>query len=249
MSWYRFIPVLSKRTLRGPIRSILIFGGHKINGPSACFALLHAILALCLIATFGCLAGCSCTTGNIALGTAGVTLAGARSVGQELEQTYYLGVFDPHEQLPPMVYRVRVRGQASILSEMKFGSGWVPARLIDSLGTGVKIGQGKTYASIEKESDPLSTFRAGRRLVLFGPEGFREAPKDHRLVIVMGSDPEGWFNAMDQSLGAVSQVISRQHSEALTRLLLASLSESRSERLLLDRLAADVEKELADDGQ
>ncbi|HYE33628.1 MAG TPA: hypothetical protein VEH27_19570, partial [Methylomirabilota bacterium] len=46
----------------------------------------------------------------------------------------------------------------------------------------------------------------GRRLVLFGPEGFREAPRDHRLVIVMGADPSGYFEAIDSALGDMAQV-------------------------------------------
>ena len=37
------------------------------------------------------------------------------------------------EQVPPSVYRVRVKGQASFLSATKFASGWVPADLVDSL--------------------------------------------------------------------------------------------------------------------
>lgn len=52
----------------------------------------------------------------------GTTLLGARTPANEIEQIYYLGVFDPQEQLEPMVYRVRVHGQASPISGMKFGS-------------------------------------------------------------------------------------------------------------------------------
>ena len=46
----------------------------------------------------------------------------------------------------------------------------------------------------------------GRKLVLFGPEGFRPVPKNHRLVIVMGSNPEEFFKAIDESLGMISKV-------------------------------------------
>lgn len=222
-----------------PVRCLLPRGASKTG---TLFSHLIVLAVLCCSAG---LTGCSSTAGNIALGAAGATLVGARSPGQELEQTYYLGVFDPQEQLPPMVYRVRVRGQASFLSQMKFGSGWVPANLIDSLGTGVQFDDGQTHVSIKKGNDPLATLQTGRRLVLFGPEGFREAPKDHRLVIVMGSSPEKWFNAMDQSLGAVNQVISQQRNEALIRMLLSALSDTRRERLRLERLKTDVEKDFA----
>jgi hypothetical protein len=41
---------------------------------------------------------------------------------------------------------------------------------------------------------------------MFGPEGFREAPRDHRLVVVMGSDPSVFFSAVDEALGSVAAV-------------------------------------------
>lgn len=207
--------------------------------------LLFLILGLAVLT---CHTGCSSTVENIALGAAGATLAGARSPGQELEQTYYLGVFDPREQLPPMVYRVRVRGQASVLSSMKFGSGWVPASIIDSLGTGVvfsdKKGMEGVPELVQTGKGQTSGIQTGRRLVLFGPEGFREAPKDHRLVIVMGASPENWFNAMDQSLGAITQSIAQQQNQGLNRLLLAALGRTRTEAVSLERLSTDVAQEL-----
>ncbi len=48
--------------------------------------------------------------------------------------------------------------------------------------------------------DELSKLTIGRRLMQFGPEGFREVPKDHRLVIMMGANPEDFFKAMDMAL-------------------------------------------------
>lgn len=201
---------------------------------------LVASLAI-LAATFQ--TGCSTIEGNVALIAAGVTVLGAQSPGQEIQQIYYLGVFDPQEQVPPMVYRVRVHGQASVLSGMKFGSGWVPASVIDSLGSNITFKEGNI--SVDKAgSDTLSSIRTGRRLVLFGPEGFREAPKDHRLVIVMGASPEKYFNAVDQSLGVVSRTIAEQRNEGLTKLLLAALSDAKNEQIRLDDLAKDVENDL-----
>jgi hypothetical protein len=45
---------------------------------------------------------------------------------------------------------------------------------------------------------------------MFGPEGFREAPRDHRLVIVMGSSPQKFFSAVDSALGLVASVTQGQ---------------------------------------
>ncbi|HYE32224.1 MAG TPA: hypothetical protein VEH27_12400, partial [Methylomirabilota bacterium] len=71
------------------------------------------------------------------LAVAGATLSGSQMITDELEQIYYLGVFDPLEQLPPTIYRVTVRGQSSALNRSKFASGWVPAPFIDSLSARV----------------------------------------------------------------------------------------------------------------
>ena len=65
------------------------------------------------------LAGCHTSVQTGALVTGGVTLAGARTPSQDLEQIYYLGVFDPEEQLPPTFYRLTVRGQASAMSRTR----------------------------------------------------------------------------------------------------------------------------------
>lgn len=151
--------------------------------------------------------GCSTPGATIALAAGGTALAGIMP-GNQIEQIYYLGAFDPYEQLPPAVYRVRVQGQASAISQMKFGSGWVHASVADSLNADIgfdpsaDFGKGLTVA--KHKSDSQNPINAGRRLVLFGPEGFREAPKDHRLVIVMGSSPEKYFNAVDKTMGLLN---------------------------------------------
>ena len=121
----------------------------------------------------------------------GATLLGANSPSQEIQQIYYLGTFDPQGQLPPTIYRIRVHGQASFISFIRFASGWVPAHFIDSLSSSVNFKEQKsTSVSIDKgASETLAKLSTGRRLMQFGPEGFREAPRDHRLVIVMGCVP------------------------------------------------------------
>lgn len=179
--------------------------------------------------------GCNSLPQNIALGAAITTAVGAVIPGHDIEQVYYLGSFDPQEQVPPALYRVRVRGQASIISWMRFGSGWVPAELIDSLGRSVEINKADGKIEFTKAgSDHLSKLRIGRRLMQFGPEGFREVPKEHRLVIVMGSDPEKFFAAMDEALGAVSQAKVDQENNALSRLLFDALTSTHADKTLVE---------------
>src|SRR5690349_10039840 len=94
---------------------------------------------LCLLLAVSLTTGCNSVPQNVALGAVIGTGVGAIIPGHDIEQVYYLGSLDPQEQVPPALYRVRVRGQASIISWMSFGSGWVPADLIDSLGSSVEI--------------------------------------------------------------------------------------------------------------
>jgi len=200
-----------------------------------------------MVALLG-LTGCGSTEGNVVLGAVGATVLGARSASHEIEQIYYFGVFDPQEQLPPQVYRVRVHGQASFISFMRFASGWVHASLIDSLAT--NVGFSDNGLTIEKaDNDNLPPFKTGRKLVLFGPEGFREAPKDHRLVLVMGSDPEAFFSAMDSSLGTLSLARTTRRDESLDAKLFAALLQIKGQREEAVRILTDAETSLADTEQ
>lgn len=187
----------------------------------------------------------ACTTEEIIGSTIGATVLGANSPSQEIQQIYYLGAFDPQEQLPPTVYRIRVKGQASFISFVRFASGWVPAPFIDSLSSSVAFSEETTAVNIDaRASDKLSRLTTGRRLMLFGPEGFREAPKDHRLVVVMGSNPEDFFNAIDTSIGAVAQAIDEQRNARLGRILFEALARIETENDRLDTLAKDVDADL-----
>ncbi|GJL50687.1 MAG: hypothetical protein NPIRA01_19140 [Nitrospirales bacterium] len=168
------------------------------------------ILTGCMTASMGLThTGCD-PTGAIIGSAVGTTVFGGLSPSNSLEQIYYLGVFDPQEQVPSTIYRITVRGQASSFSWMKFGSGWVPARLVDSLSTQIKADKDRDKIIINEEDGEQFAITDERRLVLFGPEGFREAPKDHRLVLVMGTSPEDYFQAIDQALGTVAEV---QHEQ------------------------------------
>lgn len=179
--------------------------------------------------------GCNALPQNIALGTVVVTGFGAMVPGHEIEQIYYLGSFDPQEQVPPSLFRVRVRGQASLIGWMGFGSGWVPAELIDSLGSSVSINKTDGKIMIAKaENDQIAKLTIGRRLMQFGPEGFREVPKDHRLVIVMGSNPEDYFHAIDEALGAVTTAKAAQDNNSLNHLLFEAMITVQAEKQLVE---------------
>jgi hypothetical protein len=197
-----------------------------------------------VLGVLGLSSGCSNTAETIVAGLGGVAFL-AHSPSNEIEQIYYLGVFDPQEQVPPTVYRVRVRGQASPISFTRFASGWVQADLIDSLGTSIAFDEESRSVKIQKTDDDwCGSLQTGRRLMLFGPEGFREAPKDHRLVIVMGSSPEAFFEAIDESLGAVSKAKVDQQNAAVDRLLFEQLIRLKKERESLDDLVKDVEADM-----
>lgn len=179
--------------------------------------------------------GCNSVPQNVALGAVIGTGVGAIIPGHDIEQVYYLGSFDPQEQVPPALYRIRVRGQASIISWMRFGSGWVPSELIDSLGSSVEINKKDGKIVMTKAGqDERSKLTIGRRLMQFGPEGFREVPKDHRLVIMMGANPEDFFKAMDMALGSISQAKLDQDSQVLNGLLFKALTKVQAEKQLVE---------------
>lgn len=196
-----------------------------------------------VIAIPAVLAGCGgmkVATQNTLGGVGLIAVAGV-TPSSNLEQVYYLGVFDPQEQLPPTIYRVRVRGQGSALNATRYASGWVRAELIDSLSTVAKFKNGDVDSGVEvTAAEPESKALSGRRLVLFGPEGFREAPKDHRLVVVMGSSPEKFFAAVDQALGNVAAATQGTGGQDIERGLFREILRLKSERERLDDLRADV---------
>jgi hypothetical protein len=200
-----------------------------------------ARVALCAAGMLAA-AGCDTTNQNIALGVATVTAYLGQAPTTEVTQTYYLGVFDPQDQVPPAVYRVRVRGQASWLSTTTFASGWVKAELVDSLGTTISSAPAPGGAvSIQKNAELSASLKTGRRLMMFGPEGFREAPADHRLVIVTGSSPEKFFGAIDETLGLVAGAVQGQRNAGLTRELVDALAGLAAERAILVGLQKDLE--------
>jgi hypothetical protein len=204
---------------------------------------IQRILAVLALLLFG--HGCNTTKDTVAASIGGTALA-AHSPTNEIEQIYYLGVFDPQEQVPPTVYRVRVHGQASAISFMRFSSGWVPADMIDSLGTSIHFEKAGGALQIEDTEKMNKALPIGRKLVLFGPEGFRQAPKDHRLVIVMGSSPEKFFKAIDTSLGMVSEAQMQQHNTMLRQEMFEALLQLSNERQRIEELAEDTDADFGE---
>lgn len=195
-----------------------------------------------LLAVAALLSGCD-TTGT-ALGVVATTTALAKTPGNELRQVYYLGVFDPQDQMASAIYRVTVHGQASALSRMRFASGWVPANLIDSLGTAIAYDKDKgVYGVSKSEAEGLQSISSHRRMMMFGPEGVVESPENHRLVIVMGQSPDAWFGAIDSALGEIASATSEQKSSQVLIALLSDLNKIQQARRELELLSKPLEVE------
>jgi hypothetical protein len=206
-------------------------------------AVAHVVLVAALGLT---LAACDSKTGNITLGALGITALGAGSASSEIEQIYYVGIFDPQDQLDPQVYRIRVHGQASLIGFTKFASGWVPASVVDSLGS--SIGYDKTTQQFKvtpTNGQSSDAIQAQRKLVMFGPEGFRESPQGHRLAIAMGSDPEAFFTAMNTSLSEVTRTFAARRNDALMKTLFEELVKVNAETRELDGLSRELDADLA----
>jgi hypothetical protein len=203
--------------------------------------LVGAGALLFLLAAIGC--SSPGRTNNAILST-GLAIA-TFTPNAEIEQIYYLGVIDPIEQVPEAIYRVRVRGQASAMSETKFASGWVPAWTIDALNgqsSGVDAAKNRWLQQrCDKPETCIPT--VGRGLVQFGPEGFREAPRDHRLVIVMGADPSKFFQAIDKTLATISDVKLDKQNAGIRKEMNAALSQLREDQVGLKEIQIKVLEE------
>ncbi len=168
--------------------------------------------------------------------TAATVATLAATPNADIEQTYYLGSFDPQDQVPPAIYRIRVRGQSSVLNRTRFASSWVPAEVVDALTGSISF---KDKSSLDVQATGTAGAKGldvGRGMIMFGPEGFREAPRNHRLVIVMGSDPEQVEQAFASALGTVASVKFGQGgaavNDAVMDLLLKLADEKDSLRQL-----------------
>jgi hypothetical protein len=201
---------------------------------------LRFLLFLGLSLSSIAVAGCETTAGTVVLATAGATVAGSYSPNNEIQQVYYVGIFDPQEQLPTAVYRITVHGQSSFISDTKFASGWVPAAFADSLDTRIGFNDAGALTMEGKGGAGVAT---GRRLMMFGPEGFREAPRDHRLCIVMGSSPQKFFDAVSNGLETIAEVTAEQTTSAATNLILKEMLRLKDERQKLREVNASMESD------
>ncbi len=135
---------------------------------------------------------------------------------QDFRQVYYLGVYDPNEEVTQQLYRVSIQGDTAWYSTVKYASGWAPADAVDSLmGT---VTQEKAGLRIRTEGGDVR-LPPGRSLVLYGPEGFRIVPQDHRLVLVMSSDPSEFFKQVQLIAGAKVEADLSGEREVLLELL------------------------------
>jgi hypothetical protein len=97
---------------------------------------------------------------------------------------------------------------------------------------------------VEKDNGLLT----GRRLIMFGPEGFREAPKNHRLVVVMGSNPDKFFSAVDEALGEVARVTQGVNAgPEIEKGLWTDLTRLRVERQRIEDVLDNLNQELSGD--
>lgn len=222
----------------------------RARGPAGLVRIGLASLSLALLA--------ACSSPRVVNSTVGLGVAAlGNSPTTNIVQTYYLGVFDPREQLPPTIYRVRVQGQANALAWTKFASGWVRADLVDSLSgrvdmerNGIRLADSAPAPAGTASGAAGGGLRAedkgalNRRLVMFGPEGFREAPKDHRLVVVMGSNPAGFFGAVDRALGQLAAVTQpRSGGPDVVRELWTDMARLREERRAVQTLLDSASRE------
>jgi len=225
-------------TMPGCVQSLHVRGSYR-SFSGGLVKRLRSLIVISL-ATLT-ISACDTAEQSLSLGLLSATLVGGQAPTHEIEQIYYVGSLDPQGQLEPQMYRIRVHGQASFLSFVDFASGWVPAGVIDSLSTKVHFNQSDGAATTTNGAGAnAAVLEAGRRLVQFGPEGFRTAPADHRLVIVMGTDPSEFFSAVDNSLGAVAEARNDQRNNALTRELFSALIRAQTEGQRL----AEVQQEI-----
>ncbi|MEZ7206314.1 hypothetical protein [Pseudoalteromonas sp. DY56-GL79] len=195
----------------------------------------HVRTKLSALFLFTALGGCGLTpqeagvVGAIA-GASGSYLS-THTVTGEVYQVYYLGVFDPINQISPTFYRITVRGQSNLLSDMKFASGWVPAQAIDTLTSKVEMTNQGLNTDAKGGAQVTS---ARRKFVLMGPEGVREGPENHRLVIVMGSTPHNFFSAIDSAMGELLSFEQTKASDPINRRLMDELLSIAQERQLVE---------------
>ena len=202
--------------------------------------LLPAVPSAMLLALAALFSGCDTVPHRNQMLLAAGAVAASVTPSFDLEQIYYLGSFDPAGQLPPTLYRIRVRGQSSILNSTKFASSWVPAEVVDALTGSISLDvkTGAVAVKGDKDNPGFNINESGRRLMQFGPEGFRSAPKGHRLVILMGASPEAVEQAFASALGSVAMASSGVSGNAVDRDALKALLDMGRDKAQLQAILA-----------
>lgn len=180
------------------------------------------------------------TTGAVVVGA---TYLGVQAPTTDLQQVYYVGIFDPQGQLPPMVYRFSVKGQASFWSSTQFASGWVQAAMVDSLNESMEFDKDGRLV-VRDRDDTAIPFQTGRRLIMFGPEGFRESPKDHRLVIVMGSSPDKYFEEIGKQMRLLSGEAQSADERARGESMKVALHDLNQQLKRMQALSNELQEEV-----
>lgn len=118
----------------------------------------------------------------------------------EVETTHYLGVFDPQQQVTQELYKLEIKGCANFASNADFASGWIPAGVADLVSEGIESKRtegGAVVGHRTAEGDvPEAVVKPSRQFFEIGPLAVSKAPQDHRFVVVMGSDPDFFFQKM-----------------------------------------------------
>ena len=76
------------------------------------------LAALLVPALWLCAGGCGSLEANIVLGAVGGTGLLAQAPGHEIQQVYYLGVFDPHSQAPTEIYTLSLHDALPIFNNV-----------------------------------------------------------------------------------------------------------------------------------
>lgn len=155
---------------------------------------------------------------------------GCASTG--FSEYYYLGIYDAQEQLPQEMYRFRLAGYGNPFTKVKFASGWLPAAMVDPIDSDLSFGSndGKVSYSSTAGDGARSTFKSFRPFYIFGPEGFRKAPQDHRLCIIMSANPEKIFQMAERFAGRKDESVVRNEQTAsfnVTKRQLAAIERMR----------------------
>jgi hypothetical protein len=130
-----------------------------------------------------------------------ISLSCIGCASHRVQTTHYLSVFDPQEQVVQELYRVQITGEADAsVTNTTFATGWVDAASADLATAKVEPGDGgiiHTSGGTSATAAALSPVAAERRFFEVGPLGVATEPQNYRFVVVMGANPEKFFNTIE----------------------------------------------------